>query len=92
MQQQWTHILQGLLDDGISDINLEDVRKIAVYVTSDDTGETVPVLLSIVACIPEEPGMYGKVLKSSDIKKLGCNLPKIQTIRPNLRVFCQNKV
>ena len=31
-----------------------------------------------------------KVPKFSDAKKLCCNLPKIQTKRPNLRVFCQN--
>ena len=33
-------------------------------------------------------GTYRKVLKFSDPRKLGCNLSKIQTKRPNLRVFC----
>ena len=33
---------------------------------------------------------YRKVPKFSDAKRLCCNLPKIQTKRPNLRVFCQN--
>ena len=33
---------------------------------------------------------YRKVPKFSDTKKLYCNLPKIQSKRPNLRVFCQN--
>ena len=33
---------------------------------------------------------YCKVPKFSDAKKLCCNLPKIQTKRPNLGVFCQN--
>ena len=33
---------------------------------------------------------YRKVPKFSDAKKLCCNLPKIQSKRPNLRVFCQN--
>ena len=33
---------------------------------------------------------YRKVPKFSDPRKLCCNLPKIQTKRPNLRVFCQN--
>ena len=33
---------------------------------------------------------YRKVPKFSDARKLCCNLPKIQTKRPNLRVFCQN--
>ena len=33
---------------------------------------------------------YRKVPKFSDARKLRCNLPKIQTKRPNLRVFCQN--
>ena len=33
---------------------------------------------------------YHKVPKFWDAKKLCCNLPKIQTKRPNLRVFCQN--
>ena len=32
---------------------------------------------------------YRKVLKFSDTKKLCCNLPKIQTKRPNLWVFRQ---
>ena len=32
---------------------------------------------------------YRKVPKSSDGRKLCCNLPKIQTKRPNLRVFHQ---
>ena len=32
---------------------------------------------------------YHKVPKFSDAKNLCCNLPKIQTKRPNLRVFSQ---
>ena len=34
--------------------------------------------------------MYHKVPKFSDARKHSCNLSKIQTKRPNLRVFCQN--
>ena len=34
--------------------------------------------------------MYHKVPKFLDAKNLCCNLPKIQTKRQNLRVFCQN--
>ena len=34
--------------------------------------------------------IYRKVHEFSDAKKLYCNLPKIQTKRPNFRVFCQN--
>ena len=33
---------------------------------------------------------YRKVPKFLEAKKLCCNLPKIQTKRPNLSVFCQN--
>ena len=33
---------------------------------------------------------YRKVPKFSDTRKLRCNLPKIQTKRPNLRVLHQN--
>ena len=33
--------------------------------------------------------MYRKVPKFLDARKLCCNLPKIQTKRPNLRVFHQ---
>ena len=33
--------------------------------------------------------IYCKVPKLSDTRKLCCNLPKIQTKRQNLRVFCQ---
>ena len=33
---------------------------------------------------------YRKVPKFSDARKLCCNLSKIETKRPNLRVFCQN--
>ena len=32
---------------------------------------------------------YRKVPKFSDVRKLCCNLPKIQTKRPKLRVFHQ---
>ena len=32
---------------------------------------------------------YGKVPKFSDARKFCCNQPKIQTKRPNLRVFGQ---
>ena len=32
---------------------------------------------------------YCKVPKFSDAGKLCCNLPKIETKRPNLKVFCQ---
>ena len=34
---------------------------------------------------------YRKVPKFSDARKFCCNLPKIQTKRPNLRVFCQKR-
>ena len=34
--------------------------------------------------------VYCKVPKFSDARKLCCNLPKIQTKRPKLRVFRQN--
>ena len=33
---------------------------------------------------------YRKVPKFSDTRTLCCNLSKIQTKRPNLRVFCKN--
>ena len=33
---------------------------------------------------------YRKVPKFSDMRKLCCNLPKIQTKRPKLRVLYQN--
>ena len=33
---------------------------------------------------------YRKVPKFSDTKNLCCNLPKIQTKRLNLKIFCQN--
>ena len=34
--------------------------------------------------------LYCKVPNFSDTRKLYCNLPKIETKRPNIRVFCQN--
>ena len=37
-----------------------------------------------------EHNKYRKVPKFSDAKKLKCNLPKIQTKRPNFRVFSSN--
>ena len=40
------------------------------------------------ACISLQKG-YRKIPKFSDARKLCCNLPKIQTKRPNLRVFRQ---
>ena len=33
---------------------------------------------------------YRQIPKNWDAKKLCFNLPKIQTKRPNLRIFCQN--
>ena len=33
---------------------------------------------------------YRKVPKFSDARKLCCNLPKIQTKRRNLKVYCKN--
>ena len=33
---------------------------------------------------------YHKIHKFSDTKTFCCKLPKIQTKRPNLRLFCQN--
>ena len=33
--------------------------------------------------------LYHKIPKFSDARKLRCNLPKIQTKRPNLRAFYQ---
>ena len=39
---------------------------------------------------PKASTEYCKVPKFSDTKNLCCNLPGIQTKRPNLRVFCQN--
>ena len=38
---------------------------------------------------PKMKKHYRKVPKFSDVRKLCCNLPKIQTKRPNLRVFRQ---
>ena len=38
----------------------------------------------------KEIAKYRKIPKVSDAKKLCCNLPKIQTKRPNLRVFRQS--
>ena len=35
------------------------------------------------------PACYRKVPKFSDARKFCCNLPKIETKRPNLKVFCQ---
>ena len=37
-----------------------------------------------------EKTYYRKVLKFSDTRKHYCNLPKIQMMEPNLRVFRQN--
>ena len=34
--------------------------------------------------------IYRKVSKFSDAGELCCNLPKIQSNRPNNKVFCQN--
>ena len=39
-----------------------------------------------------ESRLYRKVPKFSDARKLCCNLPKIQTKRPNLRVFLNLRV
>ena len=44
--------------------------------------------LSLLLSVPEKD--YRKVPKFSDARKLCCNLPKIQTKRPKLKVFYQN--
>ena len=36
-----------------------------------------------------QPQNYRKVPKFLDVRKLCCNLPKIQSNRPNLSLFCQ---
>ena len=46
-------------------------------------------------CLPQRLKLlvtshYRKVPKFLDAKFFYCNLPKIQTKRPNLRIFCQN--
>ena len=33
---------------------------------------------------------HREIPKNWDARNLSCNLPKIQTKRPSLRVFCQN--
>ena len=48
-------------------------------------GGKTPICTSLHALIQ----MYRKVPKFLDTRKLCCNLPKIQTKRPKLRVFCQ---
>ena len=42
-----------------------------------------------IKCNRRRKILYRKVTKFSDTRKLRCNLPKIQTKRPNLRVFHQ---
>ena len=46
------------------------------------------IMADLPLCCPMDL-KYRKVPKFSDAKKLCCNLPKIQTKRPNLRVFHQ---
>ena len=41
-------------------------------------------------CSLGQSHLYCKVPKFSDAQNICCNLPKIQTKRPYLRVFCQN--
>ena len=47
--------------------------------------QTVKTLIGTV-CLKTK---YCKVPKFSNARKLCCNMPKIQTKRPNLRAFCQ---
>ena len=49
----------------------------------------VKFLITSLHTSTAHPLRYCKVTKFSDAKKLCCNLPKIQTKRPNLRVFSQ---
>ena len=48
-----------------------------------------PVIPQSCRNFPKFLDIYHKVLKFSDARKLCFNLPKIQTKRPNLRVFRQ---
>ena len=53
---------------------------VVLLVFEPEYNETITTLMTC---------MYRKVAKFSDARKLCCNLPKNQTQRPNLRVFCQ---
>ena len=60
-QQILLSLTQGSLDNAIS-IDKYNVKKIAIHATSDDTGESIPIQLSIEACIPEEPRMLLSII------------------------------
>ena len=61
-------------DEEMAKIILSNIIKYALYLC---------FCIKIVFCY------YSKVPKFSDTKKLCCNLPKIQIMEPNLRVFRQ---
>ena len=54
------------------------------------TSDEYPQLLKLFIWRTNKTSVdYCNVPKFSDARKLGCNLPKIQTKRPNLRSFRQ---
>ena len=63
-----------LLTEIFNDFNLNE-KMLHIHV------EEVILFMQIYRC-------YRKVPKFSDARNLCCNLPKIQTKRPNLKVFC----
>ena len=58
--------------------------------TQPNTFPELSVYNTIIDFIKADIRTYRKVPKFSDTRKLRCNLPKIQTKRPNLRVLHQN--
>ena len=67
---------------------LSEILRLAHFCSC--AGWYVPVQKRVYTLKRSDKKDYRKVPKFSDTLKLCCNLPKIQTKRPNLRVFCQN--
>ena len=98
------YILDDDHDDNDYDDNDDDDDDVGVYIDLDDSGVADLETPENCDCAAEKitktsenlyrinniqgKGAYCKVPKFSDARQLCCKLPKIQTKRPNHRIFC----
>ena len=89
----WVILIQGLLLDANKNIIIASLKSSEnIQMKEDGPGRSVSnnqfssVTRNKLAMEARESR---KVPKFSDTRKLCCNLPKIQTKRPNLRLFLQ---
>ena len=79
--------------EALSRVTVKELWENCLSPTMSQTIENLLPLLLLcfvfkLICSFSKSGKYRKTPKFSDTRKLCCKQPKIQTKRPNLRVFC----